>query len=334
MKLHGKSFAAGMAVGLGAFFLSTAFASGGVQSARFNNYTIYYNGQRLALNGQQMISVVKEGEGAARNYMPVRGVLEALGYTVDWDGQNDAVLITEGSGKVMVAATPVPSPVPFTADKPVPTLAPALAPILYVATPKPIETPVSTSVPVRTAAPIVTTTPLPTQAPFTTPDVKKVRKDGETFFYYDDKDVLLYTVTISRDAFELAHPEAARVTEYGIPVIRFNYTIENYQNPQTFYLHYTHFSGTTGTNTAIEPVASTMKVYYLEDYTRLGGYNGIRQYPPNSEIVFSKSADSCDKGQRSTGELYFVTNTSKLSVTAKVSTIDGLRDGLTWQFSQ
>ena len=53
---------------------------------------IFLNGERLDLGEQRMISIVKEGEVNARNYVPVRGVLEAMGYSVEWDGERNAVI--------------------------------------------------------------------------------------------------------------------------------------------------------------------------------------------------------------------------------------------------
>lgn len=90
MKQHLKSFVAGIVVG--AIGLTTVFAAGSIKSATFNENQVIYNGQALSLS-QPMVSVVKEGEKNASNYMPVRAVLEAMGYIVDWDGSRNAVVI-------------------------------------------------------------------------------------------------------------------------------------------------------------------------------------------------------------------------------------------------
>ncbi len=95
MKQHLKWFIAGVMVG--AIGLTTAFAAGSVKTATFNENQVIYNGQTLSLS-QPMVSVVKEGEKNASNYMPVRAVLEAMGYTVDWDSSKNAVVIN-GDGK-------------------------------------------------------------------------------------------------------------------------------------------------------------------------------------------------------------------------------------------
>ena len=90
MKQELKGFVAGvlvMAVGMG-----TAYAAGGIQTAEFNSNKVSFNGKQLELS-QPMISVVKEGDANASNYMPVRAVLEAMGYQVDWDSQNNTVVI-------------------------------------------------------------------------------------------------------------------------------------------------------------------------------------------------------------------------------------------------
>lgn len=74
--------------------IADGFTPKGVKSAGFNSNRIILDGEELDLGGQQMISVVKDGEQDASNYMPVRGVLEAMGYTVGWDRQNEAVIAT------------------------------------------------------------------------------------------------------------------------------------------------------------------------------------------------------------------------------------------------
>lgn len=84
--------------------LTTAFAAGGIHSATFNNNQVIYNGQTLSLS-QPMASIVKEGEKNASNYMPVRAVLEAMGFTVNWDASQNAVVITGGGGQKFDAET-------------------------------------------------------------------------------------------------------------------------------------------------------------------------------------------------------------------------------------
>ena len=94
MKQHLKSFVAGIIVGV--IGLTTVFAAGSIKTAIFNENQVIYNGQTLSLS-QPMVSVVKEGEKNASNYMPVRAVLEAMGYAVDWDSSRNAVVIN-GNG--------------------------------------------------------------------------------------------------------------------------------------------------------------------------------------------------------------------------------------------
>ncbi len=96
MKQHLKSFVAGIMVG--AIGLTTVFAAGSIKTATFNENQVIYNGQTLSLS-QPMVSVVKEGEKNASNYMPVRAVLEAMGYTVDWDSSRNAVVVNGDGNK-------------------------------------------------------------------------------------------------------------------------------------------------------------------------------------------------------------------------------------------
>jgi len=93
-----KEYLKGLVTGIviGAIGLTTVFAAGSIKTATFNENQVIYNGQTLSLS-QPMISVVKEGEKNVSNYMPVRAVLESMGYTVDWDSSKNAVVI-DGNG--------------------------------------------------------------------------------------------------------------------------------------------------------------------------------------------------------------------------------------------
>lgn len=105
MKFSFKSFVAGIIIAT--VGVSAVFAAGGIKSASFNSYKVILDGKELDLGGQQMISVVKDGEQDASNYMPVRGVLEAMGYKAEWDGQGKAVIVT--SPQNLPVSTPKPT---------------------------------------------------------------------------------------------------------------------------------------------------------------------------------------------------------------------------------
>ena len=102
-----KGFVCGLLIGT--IGITTVFASaGGIRSAVFNSNIIVFNGEQLELS-QPMISVINEGEHDARNFMPVRAVLEAMGYEVDWDGSRNAVIVnSRGAGGSVVRSMPVP----------------------------------------------------------------------------------------------------------------------------------------------------------------------------------------------------------------------------------
>ena len=87
-----KGFIAGLLIG--ALGITSAFAAGGIKSAEYNANRILFNGKELDLKGRQLISIIGDDEVDTRNYMPVRGVLEALGYTVDWDETTNTVIVT------------------------------------------------------------------------------------------------------------------------------------------------------------------------------------------------------------------------------------------------
>lgn len=91
-KFNFKSFIIGIIVGT--ISVSTVFASGGIKLASFNTNKVIFNDVELDLKESQMISIVKDGEENASNYMPVRAVLEQMGYNVEWDGEKGAVIIS------------------------------------------------------------------------------------------------------------------------------------------------------------------------------------------------------------------------------------------------
>ena len=66
-----------------------------ILTADYNENKITYNGQELQLD-RPMISIVDDEmeQGAFANYMPVRAVLEAMGYSVVWDSANNTVVVT------------------------------------------------------------------------------------------------------------------------------------------------------------------------------------------------------------------------------------------------
>lgn len=68
-------------------------ANGLIERAEFNNVGISFNGEQLELS-QQLLSVQAQGNDNVSNYMPVRDVLEGMGYTVDWNGGNNMIEVT------------------------------------------------------------------------------------------------------------------------------------------------------------------------------------------------------------------------------------------------
>ena len=81
---------------IGAMLATTITAiAANILSADYNENKVIYDGQELQLD-RPMISVVDDemAGGAFANYMPVRAVLEAMGYAVVWDGANNAVIVT------------------------------------------------------------------------------------------------------------------------------------------------------------------------------------------------------------------------------------------------
>jgi len=83
-----KSLIAGIIIG--ALGISAVFASSALKSAEFNDTRVFYNGTQIELNNLPMVSVYADDETAARNYMPLRTILESMGYGVSW---NEDVLV-------------------------------------------------------------------------------------------------------------------------------------------------------------------------------------------------------------------------------------------------
>lgn len=109
MKFSLKSFIMGAIVAT--VGTATVFAAGGIKSAEYNQSKVFFDGKEIELSSP-MISVVKEGETAFSNYMPVRTVLEAMGYEVEWDAATQAVKInTKGAAAVAPEAVKEASPI-------------------------------------------------------------------------------------------------------------------------------------------------------------------------------------------------------------------------------
>lgn len=98
MKFDLKSIFCGIIIG--SVGITTVFAAGGIKSATYNNNSVIFNGKKLDLSETPMVSVVKDNEASASNYMPVRSVLEQMGYDVDWDGNSNSVIINDKTNSV------------------------------------------------------------------------------------------------------------------------------------------------------------------------------------------------------------------------------------------
>ena len=73
----------------------TAFALGNIISAEYNHeLKVIYNGQELQLAAPMIAIVDSDNPRSAVNYMPIRAVLEAMGYNVGWDSEARAALVT------------------------------------------------------------------------------------------------------------------------------------------------------------------------------------------------------------------------------------------------
>ena len=81
-----KGFFIGIILGIICVF-SVVYAADNIakiKSAGYNDSAVFFNGEKMDLNGKSLISVINEGEDNLTNYMPLRAVLESLGYGVVW----------------------------------------------------------------------------------------------------------------------------------------------------------------------------------------------------------------------------------------------------------
>ena len=70
------------------------FSASVIKNAEYNNTTISLNGQKIPLT-QPFVSIIDEQTpDFFSNYMPLREILEKLGYKVDWDNDTHNVNIT------------------------------------------------------------------------------------------------------------------------------------------------------------------------------------------------------------------------------------------------
>ena len=101
-----KTLAAGMIIGVVLTIGATVFATEVILSATYNENTVIYNGVELELSSP-LISIVNESTPQfASNYMPVKAVLEAMGYEVGWSEADRAISITSSEPE------PTPEPAP------------------------------------------------------------------------------------------------------------------------------------------------------------------------------------------------------------------------------
>lgn len=94
-KFDVKSIALGFIIGT--VGITSVFASDGIKSATLSNAKVTLDEVSVPLKNS-LIEIVKDDEKGARLYMPVRELLEYLGYIVNWDGTNDTVNLVSNNG--------------------------------------------------------------------------------------------------------------------------------------------------------------------------------------------------------------------------------------------
>ncbi len=72
--------------------ITTVFASNGIKSAVVSNTKVKLNGVSVPLNNP-IILVTQDNEKESKMYMPMRELLEYLGYEVIWDGKQEFIYL-------------------------------------------------------------------------------------------------------------------------------------------------------------------------------------------------------------------------------------------------
>jgi len=75
---------------IGTIGITTAFAASGIKSATYSNAKVTLDDVSIPLNNS-LVAIVQEGEEDARLYMPLRELLEHIGYDVNWDSKLNTV---------------------------------------------------------------------------------------------------------------------------------------------------------------------------------------------------------------------------------------------------
>lgn len=108
MKICLKSLSAGCIIG--ALGVTTVIAVPAIKSASFNSHKVVFDGKQLNLSNAPMISITKNDDNNIANYMPLRSVVEQMGYDVQWDDAKSTVFINSVANSQNVSAQ-LPNPV-------------------------------------------------------------------------------------------------------------------------------------------------------------------------------------------------------------------------------
>lgn len=114
MKFCFKSFVAGVIIS--SLGITGVLAASTIKSVEFNSNRVVFEGTEIDMSQSPMLSVVKEGETAINNYMPLRSVLEAIGYEVSWNGESKTVYINAKGASTKMPTVTTPAPVEKAAD--------------------------------------------------------------------------------------------------------------------------------------------------------------------------------------------------------------------------
>jgi hypothetical protein len=177
--------------------------------------------------------------------------------------------------------------------------------------------------------------PTPTPAPALSPAQQRAAdniknsqtelKGGETYtFYRDGRPVYSITVRLS----ELEKDANTRVvTTDGRRVLVLEYEYENFNfTVRELLFSSFKFIGVNDKSFTVAP-SSSLNVFFRNDFE-----NG-RTQQTNRFALRSTNGTRCPVGAKSGGTLIYITDDTKtLRISCQYSTIDGLRNGVTWDF--
>jgi hypothetical protein len=92
-----KGFIFGLLIGaIATIGITNVFAAEEIKSAKYEEIKVSFNNSIIPLKNS-FVSVVKNGENDAKMYMPLREILQYMGYDVEWNGSKKSINISNAA---------------------------------------------------------------------------------------------------------------------------------------------------------------------------------------------------------------------------------------------